>query len=136
MDSDAVFHGESESIIGFLIWLNNSELALILREKYDFCSCKMTSYALIVFGPFLHENKFWWPTFLIQKWLAQKTLQTLKVLLSLDVVAELTGEIPWIHPISDDGDSRNCVEKKKKYIFETDKEKKNFFKYMTIWHKE
>jgi hypothetical protein len=53
------------------------------------------------------------------------------------VVAGLTGEIPWIHPIADDGDSRNCVEKEKKYIFETDKEQKNIFlKYMTIWHKE
>jgi len=98
MDSDAVFHGESESIITFQIWLRNSELALILREKYDFCSCKTASYALTVFDPFLHEKNFWGPTFLIQKWSAQKTLQTLQVLVGLDVIAGPTGEIPWIHP--------------------------------------
>ncbi len=92
------FHGESESIITFRIWLRNSELALILRVKYDFCSSNMTSYALTVFDPFLYENKFWGPTFLIQKWSAKKTLQTLKVLLSLGVVAGSTDEIPWMHP--------------------------------------
>jgi len=36
MESDAVFHGESESMVDFLIWLTNSGLAVILREKYNF----------------------------------------------------------------------------------------------------
>ncbi len=99
MDSDAVFHGESEFIISFQIWLSTSELALILREKFDFCSCKMTSYALTVFDSFLYEKNSGNWQILYKKWSAQKTLQTLKVLLSLDVVAGSTGEIPWIHSI-------------------------------------
>jgi hypothetical protein len=36
MDSDAIFHGDSESIVEFLIWLANSGLAVISREKYNF----------------------------------------------------------------------------------------------------
>ena len=36
MNSGAVYHEESEYIIGFLFWLGNNELSLILREKCTF----------------------------------------------------------------------------------------------------
>jgi hypothetical protein len=56
MDFDAVFYGESEYIIDVLIWPANSGLALILRGTCNFF-CNKTSNVLVVFDPYLYENR-------------------------------------------------------------------------------
>ena len=40
MDSDAVFHEESEYAVGLMIWLTNDDVSSVFRHHLKFFSCK------------------------------------------------------------------------------------------------
>ena len=42
LDSDAVFHEESEYAIGLMIWLRNDDVSLVFRYHLKFFHCKKT----------------------------------------------------------------------------------------------
>ena len=42
MDSDAVFHEESEYAVGLMIWLTNDDVSSVFQHYLKYFSCKKT----------------------------------------------------------------------------------------------
>jgi hypothetical protein len=69
MDSDAVFHEESEHLIGFKIWVTNDELSSTFRKKcflFFAKSAKKCRKVEKVFYLYLYKNRFDFGNFFYQ----------------------------------------------------------------------
>ena len=101
IDSDAVFHEESEYVIGLMIWLTNDDVSSVFPHYLKLFSCKkpqkMTKIGKSISTVYQWRYGQIKKSFLA-KWSARRALQTLKVSSNSDEVAGLTGDFPWIHP--------------------------------------
>ena len=90
IDSDAVFHEESEYVIGLMIWLTNDDVSSGFRRYLKFFSCKKTQ-KMIKIGKSISTVYQWRygqiKNSFLAKWSARRALQTLKVSSNSDEVA-------------------------------------------------
>ena len=66
MDSDAVFHEESEYVVGFKIRVKKLGLSLLFRWKRTLCFLKKIRSAVFVFCLYLWENRVYFKKFYYQ----------------------------------------------------------------------
>ncbi len=74
MDSDAVFHEESEYVIGFKIRMTNDDLSSIFWKKRFLFFAKNAEKSRKSIWPVFLEKQAWTGKVLLPKWSAQKAL--------------------------------------------------------------